>query len=276
MKVLSVLRSPGATWLVAVGSVPFFMLGLDLLLLPKLFPQYTRRLDLLADEMGLNRITANGPEEPWGLIFLLIGGALLAWALKDLLFPREMLGVDDTGVDFGSLLGPAGGSIHVPHTEIMEAAPALLIEGTDESAAIGIRFSDASRLPSSPWGAVWADGVLFIRTAGWTASPRRIAAALAGDTEPADDGYVVDLDTDPPLVKREAGDPTDGFDPQRAGLSRNRAWVGGVLLLAAAMLAVFLWIAGTDNNAYYLLPAAMGAAGGWMFISGYRDYLESA
>ena len=34
MKILSVFRSPGTTWLVAVASVPFFMLGLDLLLLP--------------------------------------------------------------------------------------------------------------------------------------------------------------------------------------------------------------------------------------------------
>jgi len=274
MKVLSVLRSPGATWLVAVISVPFFMLGLDLLLLPKLFPQYTRRLDLLADEMGINRITANGPEEPWGLIFLLVGGGLLAWALKDLLFPREMLGVDDTGVAFASLLGPAGGSIHVPHSEIMEAAPALLVEGTDRAAAVGIRFADASRLPSSPWGAVWADGVLFIRTAGWTASPRRIAAVLADDAEPAD-GYMVDFDTDPPLVTREPGDPTDRFDPERARLARSRAWMGGVLMLAGFLLAVFIWIAGTDHNAYYLLPTAMGAAGGWMFISGYRDFLES-
>lgn len=273
MKVLSVFRSPGTTWLVAVVSVPFFMLGLDLLLLPKLFPQYTRRLDLLADEMGLNRITANGPEEPWGLIFLLVGGGLLAWALKDLLFPREMLGVDDTGVAFASLLGPAGGSIHVPHDEIMEAAPALLIEGADRSAAIGIRFADASRLPSSPWGAVWADGVLFIRTGGWTASPRTIAAVLTDD-DPAE-GYEVDIGTDPPQVRRMSGDPTDSFDPERAGLARNRAFVGGVLMLAAALLAVFLWIAGTDTNAYYLLPAAMGLAGTWMLVNGYRDFLES-
>lgn len=275
MNSLSVLRSPGRTWLTAVVSVPFFMLGLDLLLLPRLFPQYVRRLDLLADEMGINRIAATGPEEPWGLIFLLVGGGLLVWALKDLLFPRELLGVDEHGVALNSLLGAAGGRIVVPHDEIVEAAPALLREGTDVAPGVGVRFADPSRLPSSPWGAVWVGSTLFIRTAGWTATPREITAVLTDDaTEPAE-GYLVDLEVDPPVVSRVDGDPTDTTDPERAYMARSRAYVGGVLALAGVILAIFIWIAGTDTKAYFLLPAALGAAGGLLFLDGARSYLES-
>ncbi len=275
MNSLSVLRSAGRTWLVAVLSVPFFMLGLDLLLLPKLFPQYVRRLDLLADNLGINRITANGPEEPWGLVFLIIGGGLLTWALRDLLFPREMLGVDEHGVAFASLLGPAGGRILVPHAEIVEAAPALLTEDGEDTAAVGVRLADPTRLPSSPWGAVWVGDTLFIRTSGWTATPAQITAVLTDDTGEGTPAYLVDLDTDPPEVSRVEGDPTDTSDPARAFAARSRAYVGGVLLLAGVILALFIWIAGTETNAYYLLPLALGAVGGLLLLDGTRSYLES-
>ncbi len=275
MNSLTVLRSPGRTWLTAVLSVPFFMLGLDLLLLPKLFPQYVRRLDLLADEMGINRIAATGPEEPWGVIFLLAGGGLLIWALKDLLFPRVMIDIDEHGVALNSLLGATGGRIVMPHAEIVEAAPARLSEGTDATPGVGIRFADPSRLPSNPWGAVWVGSTLFIRTAGWTAKPREITAALTDvDSEPAP-GYLVDLDVDPPEVGRVDGDPTDSSDPERAYTARSRIYVGGVLVLAGAILALFLWIAGTENNAVFLFPVALSAAGGLLLLDGARTYLES-
>ena len=276
MNILSVVRSPGRTWLVAILSVPFVILGLDLLLLPRLFPQYVRRLDLLADNMGLNRITATGPEEPWGLIFLLAGSGMLLWALKDLVFPREMLGVDDAGVSFASLLGPGGGRFQVPHDEIVEAAPAVLVEGGDRSPAVALRFTDPSRLPSDPWGAMWIDRTLFIRTSGWTATPGRIAAVVNDDRDEESIGYLVEIESDQVEVTEVTGDPTRGDNPEQAYVARSRAWVGGVLVLAALLLATFLWIAGTGTKAYYLLPAALGAAGGVLFINGYRDYLESA
>lgn len=275
MKILSVFRSPGRTWLVAILSVPFVILGLDLLLLPRLFPQYVRRLDLLADNMGLNRITATGPEEPWGLIFLLAGSGMLVWALKDLLFPREMLGVDDAGVSFASLLGPGSGQFHVPHGEIVDAKPAMLVEGLDRSPAVAIRFTDPSRLPSDPWGAQWVDRTLFIRTEGWTATPAQIAAVLTDDRDEEGGGYRVEMEGDQIEITEVAGDPTWVDDPQQAYVARSRAWIGGVLLLAGVLLAAFLWIAGTGTKAYYLLPAALGAAGGVLFINGYRDYLDS-
>lgn len=275
MRILSVVRSPGRMWFVAILSVPFVILGLDLLLLPRLFPQYVRRLDLLADEMGLNRIAATGPEEPWGLIFLVAGSGLLVWALKDLLFPREMLGVDDQGVSFGSLLGPGGGEFHVPRGEITAAAPALLIEGTDRSPAVAIRFTDPARLPSNPWGAVWVDRTLFIRTAGWTATPRRIARVIMDDEDGQVGGYLVDLEVEPLAVTELETDPTATGDDQRAYVARSRAWIGGVLLLTALLLAALLWIAGTNTKAYYLLPVGIAALGGVLFINSYRDYVES-
>ena len=275
MNSLSVLRSPGRVWFTAVMSVPFFMVGLDVLLLPRLFPQYVRRLDLLADRMGLTRIASTGPEEPWALVFLLVGGGLLAWALKELLFPREMLGVDEHGVAFTSLLGPSGGRIVVPHSEIIEAAPALLTEGTDQMPGVGVRFADASRLPSVPWGAVWVGSTLFLRTAGWTAQPHEIAGVLTDDAAEAAPGYLVNLEASPPEVTRVEGDPTNQADSARAYAARSRAYVGGVLLLAAVILGLFIWIAGTDTKAFYLLPGALGAVGGLLFLTGARAYTEA-
>ncbi len=135
----------------AVLSVPFFMLGMDLVLAPKLFPQYERRVDWLADRMSLDRITSNGPEEAWGLVFLIIGGGLLIWSLKELLFPREIIAINEQGVSFAGPLGPAGGRVVVPHAEILEVLPAVLLEFGDESPAVGFRFEFPERLPSNPW-----------------------------------------------------------------------------------------------------------------------------
>ena len=274
MNDLVVVRSPGRTWLTAVLSVPFLMIGLDLLLLPRLFPQYTRRLDLLADEMGLNRIASTGPEEPWGLIFLLVGGGLLTWALKDLLSPTPMLSIDDDGVAFTSLLGPAGGRIVVPRRELLEALPAILVDGVERSPAVAIRLADPTRLPSSPWGAVWAEDTLLLRTAGWTEKPGRIAAALNGDADPPDAGYEADVEAEPPILTRVEADPTATADASQAYQARSRAYVGGVLALAGLILLLFMWIAGT-NEAYYLVALALSGFGGWLFLDGYRHYLES-
>ena len=95
------------------------------------------------------------------------------------------------------------------------------------------------------------------------------------DVPDEETGYVVDLDVDPVEVTEVPGDPTRVGDAQQAYVARSRAWVGGVLLLAALLLATLLWIAGTETKAYYLLPAALGSVGGILFINGYRDYLES-
>jgi hypothetical protein len=201
---------------------------------------------------------------------------MLVWALKDLLFPREMLGVDEYGVSLASLLGPGSGQFRVPHGEITGAAPAVLVEGSDRSPALAIRFADPSRIPSNPWGAVWVDDTLFIRTSGWTATPRRIAQVLNDDAPGEVGGYIVDLEAEPIAVTETEADPSDTGDEQQAYVARSRAWLGGVLLLAALLLATFLWIAGTDSGVYYLLPVVLGSIGAVLFINGYRDYLESA
>ena len=132
---MSVYRSAGRTWALSILSVPFLMLGIDLVLAPKLFPQYVRRVDWLADRMSLDRITSDGPEEAWGLVFLIAGAGLLIWSLKELLFPREILGVDERGVSFSGTLGPAGGRVFVPRSEILEVVPARGTQSGDQYAS---------------------------------------------------------------------------------------------------------------------------------------------
>lgn len=301
MTELTVYRSPARAWASAIVAIPFLLMGLDLLLIPRLFPQYVRRLDVLADRMGLNRITDQGPEEPWGLIFLVVGGGLLTWALKELIFPRPTLHVDERGVHFSSLLGPAGGALLVPGDELLEVSPALLREDEEDVRAVAFRFQDPERIPSNPWGAAWVEDTLFVRTGGWTERPGTIARACAAPIEPREhptgpredasdaiasaesadsdlegiSGIVADLDVLPPTMERVEQDPTDTVDDARAYQARSRVYVGSVLALAGIIFALFLWIAGTDTNAYYLFPTAVGVFGGVLALLGLRDYLES-
>ena len=299
MSDLIVYRSPGRAWASAILAIPFLLAGLDLLLIPRLFPQYVRRLDVLADEMGLNRISSTGPEEPWALVFLVVGGGLLAWALKELIFPRATMLVNERGVHFSSLLGPAGGALLVPANEILEVSPALLNEDEEQVATVAFRFAAPERLPSNPWGAVWVADTLFVRVSGWTEKPGTIARAFAdpglaqteaelpadlsskedGADQPEDQpgisGMIADLDVIPPAVTRVEQDPTDTTDRSRAYQARSRVYIGSVLALAGAIFALFLWIAGTDTNAYFLFPAAVGVGGGLFALLALRDYLES-
>ena len=98
---------------------------------------------------------------------------------------------------------------------------------------------------------------------------------LTDDAAEAAAGYLVNLETSPPEVTRVEGDPTDQADSARAYAGRSRAYVGGVLLLAAVILGLFIWIAGTDTKAFYLLPGALGAVGGLLLLTGARAYTES-
>ena len=254
------------------------MLGMDLVLAPKLFPQYERRVDWLADQMSLDRITSNGPEEAWGLVFLIFGGGLLLWSLKELLFPREILGVDEQGVTFAGTLGPAGGRVVVPRSEILEVVPAVLREFGEETPAIGFRLEFPERLPSNPWGGVLADDFLFVRTKGLSAKPGHVAEMFAGeDVDSEEDpllGSVVDLDDDTVAVRRVEGDPSLHSDQSRAFEARSRIYVGLVVLLAGALLAFILLIADVSTNAWYLLPTLLVVGGGLMALLAGRDFLE--
>lgn len=270
----------------AVLSVPFFMVGIDLVLAPKLFPQYERRVDWLADQMSLDRITSSGPEEAWGLVFLILGGGLLIWSLKELLFPREILGIDEQGVSFAGALGPAGGRIVVPHDEILEVLPAVLNEFGDESPAVGFRVEFPERLPSNPWGGVLVEDILFIRTKGLSTTPGDLAEMFAVPAEGAANadlgegvplvGLVVDLNQDEPILRQVEGDPSYRSDQTRAFEARSRIYVGSVVLLAGLLLAFFLLIADVSTNAWFLLPTALAVGGGVMALLAGRDYLESS
>ena len=276
MTSLRVYRSAGRTWTVAVLSVPFFLLGVDLLLMPRLFPQYGRRVDWLADQMSLDRITSNGPEEAWGLVFLIVGGGLLIWSLKELLFPREILAVDEGGVAFAGTLGPAGGRIVVPRSEILEVAPAVLREYGEETPAVGFRVQFPERIPSNPWGGILEEGFLFLRTSGLSVKPGEVAALFAAEEADPLRGYVVDLEGDSPSVEQVEGDPSYGFDQPRSFEARSRIYVGSVLLLAGVLLAFLLLIADVGTNAWYLVPTVLGVGGGLTALLGGRDFLESS
>ncbi len=276
MTSLSVYRSAGRTWAVAVLAVPFFLLGLDLLLIPRLFPQYQRRVDWLADQMSLDRITSNGPEEAWGLVFLVAAGGLLLWSLKELLFPREILAVDEEGVSFAGTMGPAGGRVVVPRSEILEVAPAVLREFGEETPAVGFRFEFPERLPSNPWGGLLVDDFLFIRTRGLSVRPYQVSVLFTAEEGHTGTGYVVDLEPEQMSVTPVEGDPSDHFDQKRAFAARSRIFVGAALLLAGVLVAFFLLISSVDTNAFYLIPTVLVVGGGLTALLAGRDFLESS
>jgi hypothetical protein len=272
MTPFTVHRSPGRNLVVAVLALPFLLLGLDLLLLPKLWPQYVRRFDRLADVMKLSRITADGPEEPWGFVFLIAGSALLFWALRGLVFPRTVLASGDGTLAIGSLLGPGSGEMHVPLEEI-DVLPGLLKESGTTAPALIVKATDPGRLPSRPWGAVWVGDSLVIRAGDWNLSPRRVAELVSGEAPTA--GVFVDLDATPPVVTDLEFDPDDRGDENRAQQARSQLFVGGVAALAGVLLGAFMIIARLDDKFWFLMPGLMMALGAYLLIGGTRELQAS-
>lgn len=265
----AVYRSIQRSLLVGLVAIPFVLIGLDLLLLPKIWPEYVRRFDRLTDVMKLPRITADGPEEPWGFVFLLIGAGMVAWAARNFIFPKPVLRTSGSSLVMGGILGPGSGELHVPLSEIREVAPALLFEEGEREPGLLLLPQYPERLPSSPWGAVWIDEYLVLRASDWDAPPAVVSEYLTGIIPKT--GYLVDLDVDVPSLTRVQRDPTEGVDPLTRAAARNTLTLGGSTLAAALLLAGILVLADVETLAWFLIPAALAFAGVWLLTNGIRD-----
>ncbi len=136
---------------------------------------------------GANLFTAFGeliypaeldPFEPrdlvWASFFGLVGSTALVWGLRELLFPRRILTIDESGLEIG-LGGPFRGSVRVPWQDIDDLRLGTLAEHGTERSALVLTIFDRGLLPEHPWAARWTDDfTLAIDVSGWDRTPAEV------------------------------------------------------------------------------------------------------
>lgn len=274
MKPVEARRLPFTPALLALLGLPLLALGLDIVLIPRLVPRYVRRVDVLADRIGVDRPpVGDGSVEVWGLLLLVGGAALVVWGLKELISPAVMVAADEQGLELRLVRGPWGGRTRVPWAEVRDVAPAVLSWHGDEEPALAVEVADRERLPERPWGALWAGELLVVRAAAWWPPVSHLAAemqALAGLEHRG--GYLVTGDDAGRLtVSPRMSDPLAVAAPRPAVGRRVR--LGALLIAAAAIAALILLVRGDPGGAY--LPAlGVALVGVYLIMMALRDVRE--
>ncbi len=113
----------------------------------------------------------------WAWVFLIVGGALLAWMIVRLAGRRQVIRADAEGVHLP--LGPLGRLTLIPWGQVGEVETR---EGSDDFGAFPVLLvgvEDARLFPRRPWGARWSDGgVLSISAEGWAVDPAGVVEHL--------------------------------------------------------------------------------------------------
>ena len=113
---LTVRRSALRMWLMAVLGVPFIIFGTDVLFQRRLSTAITDRI------YPSERVTPPAFEThdlAWAWVFLVVGGLLTAWALKELIAPRRVLVADWQGVGL-AISGPFAEPVRLPWSAMDE------------------------------------------------------------------------------------------------------------------------------------------------------------
>ena len=126
----------------------------------------------------------------WAWVFLIVGGALLAWMVFRLVGRRQVIRADAEGLHL-PLGGPLGRLTLIPWGQVGDVETR---EGSDDFGAFPVLLvgvKDATLFPGRPWGARWLDGgVLSVSAEGWVIDPggvvehlREVRMAHAGPSE---------------------------------------------------------------------------------------------
>ncbi len=160
-------------WLLAILGVPFLLLGADFFFQQKLFARFR---DMI---YGTEELPAFEPRDQiLAALFVLVGAALIAWGLKELVFPRKVFSADDRGIRL-ALGGPFRAPVTVPWSAIEDVSYLVLDDEGDDRPSILIEVSDRIGLPDHPWGARWiGPGELLIDTASWSPSAADVVESL--------------------------------------------------------------------------------------------------
>lgn len=170
---LVVRRSAVKMWLLAIVGVPFVLYGLDVLYEQRVIGRLLELIYPNGDAPGLET-----RDLAWAWVFVLGAGAMTAWALKELMFPRKVLTADDERIYIG-IGQPWSRPVSIPWEFVRLIRSAMASDDGDIFPVLVMSMESTRDLPDRPWGARWLDdSTLAINAREWDMPATKVAEAL--------------------------------------------------------------------------------------------------
>ena len=169
-KVFAVRRRPFGPFVIALVGVPLMAIMYDFLTGSHVLIRFGELI--YRDEVE----AFEARDLIWAAAFGIVGTLALAWGLRELLFPRRVLIVDDSGLLI-SVGGPFGSLVRVPWADVDDMRVGELTIDEETKPSIDLTILDRALLPENPWGARWRDGhTLAIDAGSWDKTPEAVVA----------------------------------------------------------------------------------------------------
>lgn len=162
MKPLQVRRSTLKMWLVSLAGIPLIVIAIDVLFSHRLtgalanlvFPDNDPQLFEARDLI-------------WAWVMLAVGLGLVAFGLKELVFPRAVLRMDDSGLAI-RLSGPAKPATLLAWSQIEDVRADRVEDEGDILPVLVVVLRQTFGVPLRPFGARWLDErTLMVATSDW-------------------------------------------------------------------------------------------------------------
>lgn len=171
-KAFAVRRQAVRPFLVALAGVPLLAVMYDFLTGSRLltrFGEIIYRGDLDAFEAR---------DFIWASVFATVGTLALAWGLRELLFPRRILTIDESGL-MVSVSGPFRSPVRVPWTDVDALRVGEMEIDGDVIPTLDLTVLERGLLPGHPWSGRWKGAnTLALDTVGWDRTPNEILAVF--------------------------------------------------------------------------------------------------
>jgi len=174
MKPLQVRRSTLKMWLISLAGIPLIVIAIDVL--------FQRRLtgalsDMIFPDNDPQLFEAR--DLIWAWVMLAVGLGLIGFGLKELIVPRAVLRMDDSGLAI-RLSGPTKPATLMPWSQIEDVRADRVEDEGDILPVLVVVLRQTFDVPRQPFGARWLDQrTLMVATSDWDRPVGEVAEMAA-------------------------------------------------------------------------------------------------
>lgn len=163
-------RSAIRMWLLALGGIPFLVIGLDVLT-GRQITDWLRELLFRPEDTQIYE-----PRDViWAWAMFLFGGFLVVWGLKELFIPTKVVECRDEGLGL-KISGPFRPVSLIAWGDIVDIGDDEIEDEGTRVPRLLVTVASSDGLPDDPWGARWHDErTLAVMAEDWSPGPAEVA-----------------------------------------------------------------------------------------------------
>lgn len=169
-----VRRSAWRMWGLALAGVPAIVIATDVL-------TQRRITDALRELLFRPEDTQifEARDVIWAWALLVVGVAVTAWGLKELIVPAAVIRADAAGLSL-KVAGPFRPAVAIPWDAVDDVGDATVDDDGKVLRVLWVKVFEPALLPDEPWGArLVADDTIAVLADDWERDPSVVAAEIA-------------------------------------------------------------------------------------------------